>query len=350
MFRLIRNTILTIWEKQLKNIFPSKKNEWRVFSVCFLGAVLWWFFHELNKTHTVNLSYPIKFKYDTVYIPINPLPENIYFQLSASGWQILPLYIGLGLDELEYTFEDFFNSSNKTDNDYRSIIDKTTGQITIDISEASLKRKLAQTSRGLNPNSLDELQLVFDLVDSKKLKVQIKNTIPIAKNFKISGKISIQPAYINLKGSKYALSKLPDNYEIIFPNQKIKEDFSASFPVKLPPDIATQVQKDNDAIKISFQVQEFEQKRGEIPIRKVAFPDNIQLEKPNISFLYAIPKNQSKSEKELLDNFIIVANFNKYNTKDSTITLEILKIPKSVYIEDIQLAQSKVKIHYENTP
>lgn len=350
MFRLIRNTILTIWERQLKKVFPSTRNEWRVFLVCFLGAVFWWFFHELSKTHTVNLSYPIRFKYDSAYIPINPLPENIYFQLNTSGWQILPLYIGLGLDELEYTFDDFFKPSNAINKEYKSDIDKVSGQITVNISQASLRRKLARLSQGLDPNSMDELELVFDLLESKKLKVSIKNAIPLAKNFKISGKINIQPAYINLKGSKYALSKLPDNYEIIFPNEKINEDFSTSFPIKLPPNLARQMQKSHEEINISFQVKEFEQKRGEIPIRKVGFPDNIQLAKPNISFLYTVPKNQDKSDKELLNDFIIVANFNKYDSSDSSVALEILKIPKSVYIEDIQLAQSKVKIRYENTP
>ncbi|MDX5346375.1 MAG: hypothetical protein LPK19_03930, partial [Hymenobacteraceae bacterium] len=55
-----------------------------------MAATTFWLLNALNKSYTTKVSYPIRFVYnEQKLIPVQPLPEEVYINVTGKGWKLL---------------------------------------------------------------------------------------------------------------------------------------------------------------------------------------------------------------------------------------------------------------------
>ena len=75
---------------------------YRAVLACLFIASTLWMLRALSKTHTVALSYPVRWHYNARrYRPARPLPPTVPVVVSGVGWRLLSRTLGLHLAPAE---------------------------------------------------------------------------------------------------------------------------------------------------------------------------------------------------------------------------------------------------------
>lgn len=297
----------------------------RIILLCFFVAATLWFVNAMSQKHSMDTYYPIQFNYNKDrYISLKTFPEKINVRVKGTGWQLLAKSLGMG---------------EKTIN-YKVIRPVDRGQYLLGPQMLTeVKNSLGDIE--IEAVKTDTVGLDFDRLITKEIAVKIDSQkISLAKNIRINGNIRLYPRKILVKGPSKKLQNLVEPYllELPFKNieQTIAEDFTPQIKEK---DIKV---LEGQKLGVEFNISQFQERSHESPIIKINFPDAVRLNKNNIKIQYAF-KAIDFGRIRLAD-FKVIANYDTFNSSDSTVKLQLVGKPYFIKEEDITFAE-KTKVY-----
>ncbi|MEQ8358339.1 MAG: hypothetical protein RH860_02550 [Cytophagales bacterium] len=306
----------------LKPFRKESKSVWRIFALCFFTATVFWVFNSLNKSYTTVINFPLNIVYDDEnFIPVNDLPNSTKMEVSGFGWDLLRWSFGFGLEPMTLIPDDYENNSLSLNN-YRNSISEKLGQVK------------------LNKFINDSLYLDFDRKIEKKLSLSVdESSLKFVEGHRLQDSIIIVPDSVSLTGPKSILENLRDNFKISLPDREIAEDFDEQIELDFISNPLVSLTR--ETVNVYFKVERIIDKQMNISIEAVNFPEgDIKIIPESVDFRFKV--SEQKFDAIEFDSLIVIADYNKLNSRDSSIKLELKNIPE--LLEETVLSQDSVKI------
>ncbi|HNP18455.1 MAG TPA: hypothetical protein PKL31_08490 [Fulvivirga sp.] len=298
----------------------------RIIALAILAAATFWFLNALNGTYSTTLNYPINFLYDhDKYIPLEELPKDVQINVSGVGWNLFRNSLGIKITPVNFRLD---NASD-------------------------IKKIPGSSLLGTLSDQLDEFQVNFVLTDTLYIKVDKRMTktfklaidsasIALADNFWVTSPIRYSPDSVTLQGPESILTSFSDEIVVKIPQSAIDENYKEDIPIEF--DNSRLITREPPTMNVVFNVEEFRNAEIVVPIFKENFPKNgrADISTSQVKVSYQVVK--SKAEAVLSDEFEVVANYNKINPEDSTITFNLKKFPE--YIKQVSLDTTAVKVNF----
>lgn len=306
----------------------------QVFLMCFLIATVLWFFNALNHPQSEIIEYPIDVIYDTdKYIALEEKPEFISLRVHGTGWEILWKTISLDAEPIKIYTPSIVTKERPylLTNNYLSDINSQTVGIKI-------KNILSDT-----------IPIKLDRKIKRRYFLKIDPfDINLKTNHRIAGDIEVSPKQITLVGPESYLERLPNPYPIFIPQRNISEDFEKEVALSFKVQNPKLIESNHEKIKIKFKVDEYLYKTNSLVVQLANFPEesDFTLHKNHrrVDVRYAFRSRDIG--KIRLSDFLVVADFNTFNPKDSTVSLVLKRKPDFIYKNDINF-KPKVKLDYD---
>lgn len=310
---------------------PQKIANLKVALLCFLAAATFWVLNALNKdNYTTVVEYPIEFSYDPEeFMPVTPLPERIDVEINGNGWDLLRKHFKI--NETPFLIEMENPSSRRF------------------LLTSEIRRALAESITPSNLVSIvtDTVKFEIDRVVARKIKVEIDtNAQTLAKNYRLAGNVSIEPASVTIKGPTSILEKLEGVYKVGLGENKINKSFNKIIPLELPKAFEDFLSIEEESVHIRFDVYQMLEGNKRLKLNKQNFPRNAFIvdEPTTIIMTYMIDERKADELKDL--EFEAVVNYNRRDREDSTLMVDVK--PKPVFLENIQFDPQILKLRYEN--
>ena len=218
---------------------PSKKTDYKAVAVSILAAIVFWIMNALNKEgYSQKMSFPLKFSYnDSLYIPTQPLPENISVNVSGSGWSLL---------------RKAFTSD---DTPIKYLVSKPLK--TRYLNTGSLTDSLSEYIKDVKVNYVvaDRFELEFDRKISKQFIVKVDSAnIDLKDRYVISSLINVNPRTIILEGPETVLLEMGSVIYVKVPTKRLQENYDDEVKLSLPQNALIKASKDR--VAVSFEVSE----------------------------------------------------------------------------------------------
>ncbi len=310
----------------MQSIKPERMKNLRIIALAILAAATFWFLNALNGTYSTTLRYPINFHYDhEKYIPLEELPKDVQINVSGVGWNLFRNNLGIKITPVNFRLD---NASD-------------------------IKKIPGNSLLGTLSDQLDEFQVNFVLTDTLYIKVDKRMTktfklavdsasIALGNNFWVTSPIRFSPDSVKLQGPESILSSFSDEIVVKIPKSGIDENYKEDIPIEF--DNSQLITREPPTMNVVFNVEEFRNAEIVVPIFKENFPKNgkANISTNQVKVSYQVVK--SKAEAVLSDEFEVVANYNKINPDDSTITFNFRKYPE--YIKQVSLDTTAVKVNF----
>lgn len=221
------------------NLFQFNKTNWKAVSLCMAAAAIFWLFNALNKNYQTNLRFPVEFHYDQDrFIPVKPLPESVFMNVSGNGWDLLRKTLGFQLPALALSL------------DRPTEVKKVVG--------STLPALLAGQLGSLEVNYVvtDTLYLDFDPVDEHRFKLVVDASgITFDKSFGRLSPIVVLPDSIRLRGPKSIIHALPDSIVITLKPEQINDNYRREVEIDVPH--GELINRTPPIAEVMFEVGEF---------------------------------------------------------------------------------------------
>lgn len=313
--------------QEIKTNATSKSGSYyTTFILCVLAATIFWFFNSLNKEYTTNIGYPVEFVYDeSVYIKTGELPEKISLNVSGIGWNLLNKSIGLKVTPLIVQLENPVETPKITGSSLTALI---TDQIT-DIT--------------LNYVLTDTLAFSLEKRITKTFPLAIKTKdILIQKGYVLISQPELSIEKVILSGPQSLINDIDSIIYIQIDQEEINKDFDEE--IQIPINNNKLIKRDPPTVSIRFHVAELTQKSISLPIQ-YSFLNTESNQYSIEDSLSVIQFNQIKGTVEHLpEEFSLRVIQDSFDQADSTILLELVQYPDSLYNISIDSNRFKLKI------
>jgi len=291
---------------------PLKKANWKVILLCFSTAATFWFFNALNKIYTTRINYPVElvFNKDSLVALKDP-PEEIPINVTGGGWQLLKRTISVNTQPVIISPENpvhtkFFTAINL-----------------LPIFSSQLS--------DLNINYIATDTIFFNIEPYAEKMLSIKldsNSVQLKENFHITSDILVEPDSVNFRGPLSLVNQLPEVFMVALSEKNINSGYDEELSLDLFS--ASLIKKIPEVIHVKFDVEEFIDQTSDLNIELVNFPydSTIYIETTKVSASYNVQRSFRNDLK--LEDFLIIADLNNMHSADSTITIEVMDLPKQV--------------------
>lgn len=317
-------------KKFFTNLNPQRISNFKVAALCFIAAATFWVLNALNKdNYTTVVDFPIEIIFDnTEFQAVENLPDRIKLEINGNGWDLLRKYFKV--NESPFLIE----INNPATKDY--------------LLTSEIRRGLAES---LSPSTLasiltDTVKFRIDKVVTRKIKIQADTTSgTLAKNFRLTSPIEIDPTVVNIKGPTSILQKLDGILKVDLKEDKINKNFNKIITLDLPDSLKEYLELEEESVHIRFEVIQMLEGNKRLKLKLENFPNNVSLvQQPNtIIMSYLIDERKLEDLKAL--EFEAVLNYNKRNPQDSTIYVQVT--PKPSYLENIKFEPDVLKLKYD---
>jgi YbbR domain-containing protein len=174
----------------------------------------------------------------------------------------------------------------------------------------------------------------------KLVKIVVdKDKVALAEGFRISGPIKVSPQQIFFEGSVEKINQLPDSIAVSIKEIGIRKSFDklVSLSYLERPNLKAQ-----QSVKVTFDVEEFLSKKVKFNIEKINFPEGYELPMEQAEIM-CVFKAQMETNIDLTD-FKVVADYSKFHIEDSTVTLQLERIPQGIEDAKVINPHTKIKI------
>ena len=317
-----------IWDSVRRLKIPLNKRNWRAIVLCLITAFIFWVFNSLNKEYTTRLDYPVQYSYNRdSLISVTPLPSKIPVNVSGGGWNLLRITLKGNADPVIVDLGIVRNNRFLTQYNLLPIISDQLSELTI------------------NFVGMDTLFYSIEDKIEKKLLVKVDtNAISIAEDYLIDSSIRLTPDSVIIIGPKSIMEKIDDEIVLTIPDIEIDRNFDEQIPVVLSSSAPMESIPPN--VNVQFECVQITEVNRNFMIETMNFPEgeNIGLFEEFVAVKFKLPVNQQDDIDEM--EFSIIADYNNLIVADSTIDLEIVKIPDHIF--DFNLSKSNVKVQYVN--
>lgn len=294
--------------------------------MCLLAATTFWFLNALNKDYSTRITYPVEFEYnDSIYVPINPLPQNVRLNVSGYGWNLLKKTMRLNSQSITYRISNPLRTSY--------------------ITGTSLLVPITEQIRDIRVNYVveDTVFLNFDRIATKQVALTVDSTaLNIMNGYRIVSPISITPKVVNFKGPFTLLQALPDAILLNTPFKEVDEDVNESITINYAQNPL--IQSDAGKTQVSFEVAPFMKETQLVSIAKLDFPkkDSIVLGDNTLEVSYWLRRDEPTKVRP--EDFRLVADFKTFNKSDSTV--KIFLEQKPAFVTDLRVNKAIIKVYY----
>ncbi len=258
------------------NILHFNRTNWKAVLLCFIAALVFWFFNALNKDYSTNIRLGVNFEFDQErYIPVTPLPQEIYMNVSGNGWDLLRKSLGFNMPDMNIPLD--------RPTEVRKIVGST------------LPALLAGQMGNLQINHVvtDTLYISVDPKETKKVKVTVDpERFEFAGGFGRLSPIVVLPDSISLVGPKSVLAQIPSSIQADIEAQNINNDFRRAVEVTLPG--IDQVVLTPSTVEVIFEVVEWMEvaKKVKLEIENAPVRVRLSLVTDSVNCIIQIPKRQ----------------------------------------------------------
>ena len=317
----------SLWHR-LGQLFPVKKGNLKVVTLCVVAATTFWFFSALNKPdYTTQIDYPITFTYrtDSTYL-LSQLPESITLQVNGGGWNLVRKTLLVNAQPMEITLEEPTTTKYITGQSLAEEIERVLGDVRLEYIVT------------------DTLYIDIDSMLEKQAVVALDSTqISLEEDYWLTSPVAISPRIVTLRGPTSVISQAADTLTISLPDQEIDENYEATVPLSY---VNTMVEVLPKEANVQFSVAAFVPLNKRVPLTRLNFPRDssvyVTQEQVNVSFWM----REALVEDNPIDSarFKVVANFYNINPRDSTLMPIVSTRPD--FARRITVRPKKIKVRY----
>ncbi len=316
---------ILIWV--VRSFFISRRSDLKVVILCFVAATTFWFLNALNKDYSTRLLYPVRFIYDdSTYIATRPLPDKIALNVSGYGWNLLRKSFLPGANPLQFTISAPMRTHYLTGITMLPTVTEQLEEIRV------------------NYILDDTLFVDFDRRVSKQIQLKVDSVnLGLAENHRITSPISLEPSSITFEGPASLINKLPNEIYIDLPTQDIDEEYNETLPLDYIQN--SLITSDVSRVRVRFAVSPFVREVQRVPVQTVNFPqkNSPAMPAPEAEIQYWV--RQEDANKARLQDFRVIANYDTYNPKDSTVRLVVIMRPG--FAREVTPLIPVIKLQYE---
>lgn len=311
----------------IRSFFISRRSDLKVVILCFIAATTFWFLNALNKDYSTRLLYPVNFIYDdSTYIATRPLPDKIALNVSGYGWNLLRKSVLPGANPLQFTISAPLRTHYLTG--------------------ITMLPSVTEQLEEIRVNYImdDTLFFDFDRRVSKQIDLRIDSSnLGLAENYRVTSPITLEPSSITFEGPAALINKLPNEIYIDLPTQDIDEDYNETLPVDYIQN--SLITSDVSRVRVQFAVSPFVKEVQRVPVQTVNFPEKNSpaLTAPEAELQYWV--RQEDANKARLQDFRVIAHYDTYNPKDSTVQLSVIMRPG--FAREVTPVSPTMKLRYE---
>lgn len=305
----------------------SKLN-FKVVVLCVLAATTFWFLRALNNHYTTDVTYDLALAYDSSsYIPDeDPAQKTLEINISGSGWVLLKKNLGITQKTI------VFNLSEASNPQY----------ILANQIESDIRNSLKNVKVNYIHN--DTIHLNFHRKSTKSITLEATAS-QLSDNIETEGNISVYPSTLEIDGPSETLTRMGDTL-VIQPIKFNKTKLSKRTYLKVSSFLPENTTADVDSVKIIYDnFHIYINQKTVVPISFIHPPEkSLTISPEKIILEYKV--DTINHIQPNANDFEIVADYNKLNSKDSTITLEVKKAPET--IKDLKIKPDITKMHPAN--
>ncbi len=312
--------------ERLKKSFsaPSKKDEKiKVVLICIVISTTFWFFNALNQDdYTSQISYPVEWIYDQEnYIAVGDLPSRVALEVNGGGWDLMTRFFGFNMNPVAIELEEPSASKYVLTSQLRGDLSRSLDPVSVNF--------LIQDSLNYNiqPKVARKLKLVFNDAE-----------LDFDSDYKLNGEYQLTPDSLEVVGPQSLVYQLPNAIEVSAEVSDIDGDRSLEIDA---PELPDMISASVENLRLSFEVMRFIPINERKLVELVNLPDTTWVALPSeISIDYKI----GESQFDVTDSsrIRIVADYNRMNRQDSSITLEVIQ--GRDLIQNIQLSSESIKL------
>ncbi len=297
------------------------KSDRAILMICISIAFVFWLFTKMSYVYKSTIALELVYDLPQGKVLTIPPPTTIDIDIEGTGWDL----IGTWFRSNKFTIDvDLKDNAPMT------------------LNAMNLKSKIGrQLSDGLKILELrpDFVQLLPEGEASKQVPVILDNQVELAGLYQYQDSISIEPAYVNIKGPASVVSEIKNCQTVPLILQKVEESFEKEVALKAHPN--SNVIFEPAVVQVRAKVEQVTEKRLELEIEKRGAPDSL--------LLVLLPKKielvciLGLSDYEALeaDDFRAIVDFSKIDLfEQRKIRVELVRYPS--YVRQIQFQPKSV--------
>lgn len=303
---------------------PTKKENWRVVMLCLLAATTFWLLNALNKRYTTKISYPIEFLVDNpnAVVVVQELPSKVEIDVSGGGWNLLRRTIWFNVSPLAIPL------NNPTEVKY--------------IPSSSLVPLISEQLSDISLNYVitDTLKIDIEAKVSKTAHLRIDSgSINLAPSFRVMSEIVINPDTVTFVGPSSIIYAIPDTVYLTLPD-RIATDFNENISIiGVESNLVSHAPQE---VNVRFEVASFLRQTTVVDVKPMNFPadSSMVLLDRKVEVIYTVQDEMAGAINE--EDFNILADFNRFDRADSTITPILDSNPD--FILDLKINPEKLRV------
>ena len=301
------------------NIFHFNRTNWKAVTLCLVAALVFWFFNALNKNYATNIRLGVNFQFDQErYIPVTPLPSEIYLNVSGNGWDLLRKSLGFNMPDMNIPLD--------RPTEVRKIVGST------------LPALLAGQLGNLQINHVvtDTLYVSVDPKETKKIKVTVDpEQFSFAEGFGRLSPVVVLPDSISLVGPKSILAQIPSLIQVEIDEENISSNFRRDVEVKLP--VGDGVVKNPASVEVIFEVVEWipVTKKVKLKIENPPTRARLSLVMDSVNCTFQIPRSQLEDFEETIASQEAVIDLTNVRRGDRKLKPTITGLPSNARLVQI---------------
>lgn len=311
----------------INNLFHFNRTNWKAVTLCLLTALVFWFFNALNKDYSTNLRFTVNFQFDEErYVPVEPLPEVVFMNVSGNGWDLLRKSMGVNLPDMNIPLE--------RPTEVKKIVGST------------LPALLAGQLGNLQINHVvtDTLYLTLDPREKRKIKVAVDtDEFTFEEGFGRLSPIVVLPDSISLEGPKSVLDQLPDSILLEINEEGIRNDFREE--VEVTTSGGALLKRTPEKVEVIFEVVEWVNVNKTIQLVVENVPANMRLNlaEDSVQCLVRVPKNQLEDLDETVGLQVAVLDLKGAKKGDKRLLPKVQGLPVNTRL--IQVDSVSIKLY-----
>jgi len=292
-----------------------KTSKIKSFLFFLLLALVFWVLTKFSEQSTAAINANLAFTNLPGSVSISPkTPSDIEFDISANGFEFLSYNINapqIDIDVSKYYKE---------------------GDTLISISSSELDKIIMAhfgNDTRVSNLSISTLVVPLDVVVSKKVPIKLISEISYKEGYKAVGEPFLKPDSVVISGPSVSVNGVDSIISETYTSKDASETLESVIGLHL--DENSDISISEETVSLRIIVEEFAQKRMNLPVEVINVPQDIQLKllPENIVISFDVSVNQFNSISE--NDFKIVCDYALRSSGENILVPKLVDQPEGLY-------------------